>query len=497
MKVLLVHPPPYDGERIMRLGRIQEVALPNIRADFPIFLGHTAAVLRKGGHSVAVLDATVENLSFIAVKKRMKSFNPDAIIVETAPITFKGDMRVADIAKQINPEMSTIYYGLFATARPRQVIASQNIDFAIMGEPEYTSLELINGLDHESDLGAVKGLFFKENGIVKHTPSRPLIEDLDQLPYPARDLFPMEKYIAEPLGKITNITISRGCPHSRCIFCASNLMEGNEFRARNPENVVDEIESVVRKFKLKTFFLFTSNFSLWNDRNIVQFSKELCERKLSIRWLTNSRVDTLPSENALRWMARSGCFLLQFGVESGSPRIIATMHKVRRKEEAEKYVAVAKRSIEKTKRMRIFTHIQMIMGFQGENRETISKSVDLVKKSAPDLPVNFGVVYPIPGTILGKMAEQKGILPSSGEDWSHYNHRKMALELSAMVNNSTPEEIVQLREMANVAVKFSLIQKIRLFLKLLIRGNFDVILNVVKLSINEGVDIYKIRWGRN
>lgn len=496
MKVLLVHPPPYNGVRIMRLGRVQDDAIPNIRADFPIFLGHTAAVLREGGHSVAVLDATVDNLSLVDVKKRIKSLNPDAIIVETAPVTFQGDLSVAEIAKQINPEISTIYYGLFATARPRAVVANKDIDFAIVGEPEYTSLELVNALEHESDLGLVKGIFFKENNIVKQNPARPFIENLDQLPYPARDLFPMGKYIAEPLGKITNITISRGCPHSRCIFCAANLMEGNKFRARNPKNVVDEIESVVHKFSVRTFFFFTCNFSLWGDSNIVQFSKELCRRKLNIRWLTNSRVDTLPSENALRHMAKSGCFLLQFGVESGSPRMIAAMHKVRRKEEAEKYVEAVKPSVEKTKKMGIFTHIQMIMGFQGENRNTINESINLVKKSAPDLPVNFDVVYPLPGTILGKTAEQKGLFPSSGEDWLRYNHRKMALELSAMGNNTTPDEIEQLRDTANATVKFSLEQKIRLFLKLLARGDFDISLNAVKLYINEGFDVYKIRWGR-
>ncbi len=486
MKVLLIYPPAYRNIRYMRQGRCQAGAEPGIRMEFPIFLAYVASILREHGHSVGVIDAVAEELSFASVEQRMKRFAPDAVIVETVPMTYRGDMRIAEIVKQIDQEIYTIYYGWQATARPADVLASHNIDFVIRGEPEYTSLELVNTLEHNGDLGDVQGLSFKNQGIIKHNPSRPLIEQIDELPHPARDLFPLEKYVAIPFGQITTVVASMGCPYG-CIYCASHLMDGSMLRLRQPKLLADEIENVVHKFNIRTIFFYADNFTLWGDKNIVQFCKELSERKLDIRWLINSRVDTLPSENTLKYMARFGCFLIQFGVESGSLRMIETMKKARNKKECGRYVKAIKPAIEKTKKAGILTKANMIVGFQGETRETVSESVNLIKECAPDLKVSFFRPSPFPGTVLGEIAERRGLFPPDGKGLSF--ERTMASQLYAIVNDSNPHRLIELQEFANYAVRLSVIKKLELGLKLssyfVRRRDVDVFKNILKLAAKE------------
>ena len=108
----------------------------------------------------------------------MTTFNPDAVIVETVPMTFPGDKLIAEIAKQLNKEIFTIYCGWHATASPANILMDGNIDFVLRGEPEYSALDLLNTLENRGELKTVKGLSFKKNGNVQHNPSRAFIENL-------------------------------------------------------------------------------------------------------------------------------------------------------------------------------------------------------------------------------------------------------------------------------------------------------------------------------
>jgi anaerobic magnesium-protoporphyrin IX monomethyl ester cyclase len=447
--------------------------------EFPVFVAYVASVLREVGHNVAVTDAMVEGLSLASLKERMLDFGPDAVIVETVPHTFEGDIRIADIVKEIDHGIYTIFYGWQATARPRDVLSNPNVDFVIRGEPEHTSMELISTLERERDVSDIKGLSYIENNVIRNNPKRPFIEPLDQLPFPARDLFPMEKYRAVPFEKITTVVASRGCPF-HCIYCPASLMDGHKFRKRDPERVVDEIEHVVSTFKTKTFFFYADTFTLWNNKNIVQFCQELLQRKLDIRWLINSRVDTLPPENILKHMAKSGCFLIQFGVESGSPKMVRAMNKAIN---AKNYVNVIKTAIQRTKKVGIFTNARMIIGFQGEDEETIIESVNCIKESAPDFPVTFGIVRPDPGTSLGGIAEDKGLVPPDGEGWRWSELKKSPLALSAVLNNCSPYEIRKLQKMANDSFNYSLIDKLKLGVKFSRRKDFDILLSLIKFLI--------------
>jgi anaerobic magnesium-protoporphyrin IX monomethyl ester cyclase len=486
MKVLLIHPPSYKGINLVRQGRCLAIAEPGIRVEFPVFLAYVASILRENGHSVAVVDAMAEGLPLASLSQRINRFAPDTVIVETVPSTYEGDKVVADIAKQINRQICTIYYGWQASARPNDVLDSQNIDYVIRGEPECTALEFLNALEHNGNLEDVKGLSFRKNGFVRHNPSRPLNNKLDTLPYPARDLFRLEKYFAIPFGKITTVVASRGCPYS-CIYCPTHLIDGRDLRFRHPEKVADEVESIVNKFKIRTIFFYADNFTLWGNRNIVYFCKEVLARKLNIRWLINSRIDTLPSENTLRYMAKSGCFLIQFGVESCSLRMLEAMKKGRSKIECEQYVKAIQPSIERAKKVGILTKVNLLIGFTGEDQQTVDESVHRMKEYNPDLSFNFGIPIPFPGTELGRIAEEKGLLPPDGEGRPF--DKSIALKLFAIANNTEPNRILELQKRANYAVKQSLPKKLKLAIRLTgyfaRKGDIDILLNVGRAVIKE------------
>jgi anaerobic magnesium-protoporphyrin IX monomethyl ester cyclase len=494
MKLLLVHPPPSGNASWVRQGRCIIWSTPRVRIEFPVFLAYAASILRESGHSVAVLDANAEELTLTKIQQRIKSFSPDALIVESIPHTFEGDKRIAELTKQIDKNIYTIYYGWQPSARPIDVLKNDNIDFAVRGEPEKTLEELTNSLAQGKKISTVKGLSFKENGTIKHNEARPLLKNIDELPLPARDLFPMEKYFAIPLGQITTVVAARGCPYP-CIYCSTHLIDGCTLRARKPTLVAQELEEIVNQFKIRTIFFYADNFTLWGDKKITEFCRELLSRKLHIRWLTNSRIDTLPSDNTLRFMEKAGCFTIQFGVESGCLKMVETMKKARNKIECERYVEKIRPSIERTKKAGILTKANMLVGFEGENQDTIQESVKLMKESKPDIPIHFYHPVPNPGSVMGKIAEEIGIIPPDGGGL-RYDDNKLRMAIGSVWNKCEPNKLIELQEYANNATKLSAVQKLELGLKLFrhfaMKGDWDIFVNLGKIAAQEKLNLINL-----
>jgi len=259
--------------------------------------------------------------------------------------------------------------------------------------------------------------------------------------------------------------------------------------------VAEEIEEIVHKFKIRTIFFYADNFTLWGDKKIVEFCKELSSRRLNIRWLTNSRIDTLPSDNTLRYMEKTGCFTIQFGVESGCLKMVETMKKARNNSECERYIEKIKPNIERTKKAGIFTKANMLVGFEGENQETIQESVKLIKEAEPDIPIHFYHPVPNPGSVMGKTAVQKGIIPPDGKGLQ-YNDNEMAMAIGSAWNKCEPSKLIELQEFANNATKLSTTKKLALGLKLFrhfaIKGDWDIFVNMGKIAIKENVHMINL-----
>jgi anaerobic magnesium-protoporphyrin IX monomethyl ester cyclase len=291
---------------------------------------------------------------------------------------------------------------------------------------------------------------------------QPWIKDLDSLPFPARHLLPMDKYTI--LGKkstIGNIISSRGCPFY-CTFCESSLLFGRMFRARSPKNVVDEMKQLINEYHPKTIEFSDDLFTL-NMKRTETICDEIRRRGLDIPWACSSRVDTV-SRSLLRKMKKAGCILIYYGVESGSQRVLNLMRKHIKIEQIIK-------AIKWTKEVGIEILASFIIGFPGETREDMQKTIAFAKRLDVDY-AQFSFATPYPGTELYQMAKEKGLLLT--EDWSQYTAGKPVIA----VDNSTKDDLTKLLKKAYQ--KFYLSPK--LLLRHLSKRRFSLFFKVIQWS---------------
>ncbi|HDI46267.1 MAG TPA: radical SAM protein, partial [Candidatus Methanomethylia archaeon] len=273
-----------------------------------------------------------------------------------------------------------------------------------------------------SSLKEIKGIAFRDEGKVIVTPPRPLIQNLDEIPFPARHLLPMDKYTV--LGQQTvigHVMSSRGCPF-RCIFCSSSRIFGRVWRGRSPKNVVDEIEELCDKWKAKHIEFADDTFTL-NMKRAEEISKEIIRRGLDIFWACGARVDTLRRE-LVQWMKKAGCHVIYIGVESGSQRILNLLKKGIRLEQVIKAVKWLKEA-----GMEITA--SYVIGTPGETKEEVERTIKFAVKLDTDF-AQFTAMTPYPGTEVYEYAKREGLLLTN--DWSKFTTIKPVMrtkELSA------------------------------------------------------------------
>jgi len=296
----------------------------------PLGLAYIAAVLEKFGH------LEIDSCEWI---NEVKSWKPDvvgiSILTPTAP---KGYMAAKLVKEELGEDTIVIAGGPHTTYMYTEAL-NNNVDVVVRGEGEYTTLELVNalekhGLDKEV-LTKIKGIAFKDdNGKVIVTSSRPFIEDLDELPWPARHLLPMDKYtvFGKPI-KVAHVMASRGCPYG-CMFCITSYYWGRRLRFRSPKNVADEIEFLVEKYGVKQIAFADDELTI-NRKFVYDLVGELNKRKLDIVFACGSRVDHV-DKKLLEYLYNNGCVALYFGVESASQKTLNYIGKRIRIEQVKK-----------------------------------------------------------------------------------------------------------------------------------------------------------------
>ncbi|MBO8183688.1 MAG: radical SAM protein [Archaeoglobus sp.] len=370
----------------------------------PLGLGYLAAMLRERGFKVKIIDDLVERLSFSDLLSKIK----DALIVgitSTTP-TFNAALRYACAIKRRLPDVFIILGGVHATFMPYKAIKSECVDAVCMGEGEYTLAEIAEKMEAEESLRDVKGLIYKENGKIINNGPREFIQNLDALPFPAFDLMPLGKYtvLGHRLEQFPMIT-SRGCPFG-CRYCSSSLFLGRKFRARSPENVVDEIEWLVADFKAKQIAFGDDTFT-FNKKRVIRICDEILKRKLEIEWSCSSRVDTI-SRELLEKMRKAGCVAIYYGVESASSEVLKYYKKRINLEKV-------KEAVKLTKKAGIETICSFIIGSPYEKKEDMEATLNFALKLNPDY-AQFSILTPYPGTDIYREAKEKGLLLSSNFD---------------------------------------------------------------------------------
>jgi len=379
----------------------------------PNNLLYLASILRLYGKDVIVRDYPVErDKNFI---KDLKDFNPDMIIMSITTGTIESDLEFFKFAKDFNENIITIAEGAHFITAP---ISSFNkdiykyLDFAFYGESEYVLKNFIEIYEENGELDKVKGLIYKVQGKWIKNEAPPFIEDLDSLPFPARDLIRNELYINPDTDRpIATIQTSRGCPGS-CIYCLAPIVSGKIVRKRSPKNIVDEIEECVKKYKIDNFFLRADTFTIDRDW-VIEISKEIINRNLKIKWVANSRTKTIDRE-MLIWMKRAGCYLIAFGLESGSERSLRLMKKGVSVEDNFNAVKLAKE-------LGFKVYSFFIIGFPWESEEDILETINFSLKIPSDF-VEFHIATPYYGTELYKIMKDENLINEDIEGHNYFSN---------------------------------------------------------------------------
>lgn len=431
MKVLLINPPPFGGVSYVREGRCMQRKGAWTTVWPPISLASVAGLLRSEGHEIKLVDGIADDLTEEDVKKIISEFRPEAVIINTATPSIVGDLSIAEIAKSVSPKIFTVAYGLQVTAIPEKMMEMQPaLDACIRGEPEETASDLMHTVAHKKPLSKVKGVSYRAKKI-QHNPDRAPIADLDKLPWPARDLLKKEKYTLPFTGNVfTTVLVARGCPFN-CTFCAADKFYGKKFRKRSVNNLIEELEHLVSEG--------ISDFLFWSDTFTVdkKWGMEVCDeiirRGLKIRWVTNSRVDTI-DEEFMRKMKEAGCWMLGFGVESGNQKVLNNIKKGITIEQVKKAISTAKK-------VGMQTTLHFIIGLTGETKETIDETLEFAKKLDPDY-AQFYCAVPYPGTEFSEYAKKQGWIREA--PWEKYEQVYSILDRPGL----SAEEVMEARSRA-------------------------------------------------
>ncbi|MCJ7504915.1 B12-binding domain-containing radical SAM protein, partial [Candidatus Bathyarchaeota archaeon] len=412
-KVLLVSPPWY------RLFGYSS-------AHLPLGLCYVAAVLEKQGYDVFVYNADYrpgsqlvsasgmsaryeDYLRTLGDKKHslwkdiegvIRSCSPDIVGISVMTAKYGSALNVSRLVKEICPDTPVVWGGVHPTILPDESMRNPDVDFVVRGEGEYTFLNLVENL-REPD--KVLGITYKHDGKVVHNQDRPLIGDLDELPFPAKHLV-MEKENLSP-DAFGNIFASRGCPYS-CVFCASHKVWGRKVRFRSPGNVIQEIKEVRNAFKTRRFSFEDDTFAL--DRKRVD---DICDlfikEDLGVKWVVETRANLI-KDGLVKKMKHAGCEEITIGVESGDEQ---TLKRIKKGITVEQVRNANK--ILKDNKMKLSAFF--LIGFPWETRKEIDKTVSLMKEIDPRTAI-ISVVTPYPGTELYEVCVSEGLMPKN-LDW--------------------------------------------------------------------------------
>lgn len=396
MKILLIHPPNhlvYDKFTRAPIKRL------------PVGMAYLAAFVEQQGYPVRVLDAEALDFGVQEIMSHIAELKPEVVGFSCTTPLFPSAVVLAEAIKEILPRTAIVLGGPHISALPRESLeASKAIDFVIFGEGEESFLELLQAWENSGPFDHLAGVGFKKQGRAVINAPRPFIRDIDALPFPARHLFPLERYrdpvhYDEPYSVMVT---SRGCPF-RCIFCASSVTWARKVRLRSPENVIGEIAEVANRFGIRNISFADDTFTLNRERTI-DICRRIVKEKFNINFLCSSRLDTIDEER-LHWLQKAGCHTLTFGIETGNQEIAKVIRK-------DVDLSLAPRVFKMVQDYGIAVHSSYIIGNPGDTRETIEQTIQFALDSGTD-EAQFSISTPFPGTDLWKMAIAQGLLPAT------------------------------------------------------------------------------------
>ncbi len=364
----------------------------------PINLMYAAAMFERAGCDCRVKDYAGEKSDWEVFKNDLLDYKPDLIFISATLPSLESDLQATSIAKEIDRSIMTAAKGAHFNVHARDTLEQfPDLDMVVRREYEYTCEEIAS----RKPLNEILGLTYRnETGAIQHNPDRPVIQNLDDLPFPARHLTKNELYFRpDTMEPQTTVITNRGCPFN-CIFCQAGAVAGHKNRVRSVDNIIAELNECVEKYNIKSF-LFRSDLFTADKKWVLELCRKVVDAGLHISWSCNSRVDTL-DEEMLEWMKRAGCWLIAYGVEKGSDEMLQKINKRATIEDARRAVAL-------THRAGIKSSIYLLFGLPWDTPEVLQQDIDFAKELEPSFLEIF-YVYPFPGTPLYKTSVELGLL---------------------------------------------------------------------------------------
>lgn len=402
----------------------------------PLNLMYLGAALESASFTVKIIDDDLKRIGAEGVARIVERINPLIVGITATTATIRTSLEYIRAIKNRLPYVLTVIGGPHPTFLPVDTLREcRDLDVVVMGEGEATIVDLAEACEKGGRLDGVAGITYREGDRIQTTGPRALIEDLDEIPFPARHLVPFRDYETSSQDAGGMIT-SRGCVYP-CRYCSSSLIMGKKFRFRSPENVVDEVEELVDVYGLHDIAFLDDTFMLHRPR-AREISEEIRRRNLDVSFVTSSRVDMV-QESLLRDLKNAGMNTIYYGVESGCQRVLDMMKKGITVKQAEDAVRV-------TKKVGVDVITSFILGYPGEKPSEMDRTIDFSIKLDPDYS-QYSILTPFPGTPIYAELRSQGLIE---DDWENYTVIKPVIKYEKL---GLSRELIQ-KKLVKAYLKF-------------------------------------------
>lgn len=414
-KVLLIQPPAFTNR-----------AKDDYHPYPPLGLAYVAAYLEKQNIEVRIIDAFVEGwdreevvradrlrvgLSFDEIERRVREFQPDLVGVSSMfTVQSRNAHAVYELVKRVDPRIITVAGGNHATATAAESLQDRNLDYVVLGEGEVVLADLIRVLEAGGPVAGTKAVAYRDGDRTVVSPDRNFIDDLDELPFPARHLLPMDKYIKAGLshggylrrGRYTPVLTSRGCP-AKCTFCSISIVSGRKYRFRSPQNVVEELQQVIRDYGIEEVLFEDDNLTL-NIPRAEKLFDAMIEANLNLVWNTPNGVAAFALTPLLiDKMKAAGCYRINLAIESGNEEVLRNV--IKKPLKLERVPPL----VHHARKVGIEVGAFLVVGMPGETLDQVRDSFRFVKNLKIFTP-HVSIATPYPGTEMYELCVEKGYL---------------------------------------------------------------------------------------
>jgi len=398
MKALLINPPRWHE----LVGKNPSIIEKHRGFNPPLGLLYLAAASKKlVSFTVDILDAQPLLFTYEQLEEWLKERDYDLVGIAAMTFTLVDAHKTALVVKKALPSAKVIFGGTHVHLFPEETVNLEPVDFAIMGEAEYSFSHFMVNWGSAFNPKKIPGLVYKDSlGRIENNSFQP-IDQLDTLPFPERQALDFRKYnsILSKGNLCTTIISSRGCPF-KCAFCDRPLSPiTSHFRYRSAINLVDEL-CACSELGIHDFLFYDDTFTV-NRKRVLEICEEILQRGLDIRWDIRTRVDLI-DEEMLKMLKKAGCSAIHYGVEAGNDRVLSTIKKGFT-------VSQVKDAFQITKKMGIETLAYFMIGLPTEKLRDVQDSFNLVKELKPDY-AHFTIFSPYPGTELYHLGLSRGVI---------------------------------------------------------------------------------------